>query len=673
MFCGHRRLEWFCLCGFVGLLNPAGLACERSTGLLVADMRDRLAHRGPDDAGTWMDATAGIALGARRLAVVDLSPAGHQPMMSSDGRWVLTLNGEIYNAPSLRRALDDASGTLRWRGHSDTEVLVESIARWGVVEAVTRANGMFAIAAWDRQSRTLFLARDHIGMKPLYYAWAGTDFVFGSELKALWRHPDFDTRVDGAALSDFLSLGYVLGTQSIFQGARKVPPGHVMALGPGASPRSAPVLTRYWDLKDTALRGLDACASGNIPTIDELDSVLHDAVAIRMTADVPVGALLSGGIDSSLIAGLMARRTGQPIHTFSVGFGLSKWDETSHARAVAAHLGTVHHETVIRPNDVLGLMGDLAEIFDEPLADDSTIPTTLLSRAARREVTVALSGDGGDEFFAGYDRYRDAARWLARRRAAPQPLRWLAGVTASGMARPLADFVGWGRGERRLRLLGELLSDDVAEHFNAAIMSRSPAPADLTTAGGRRCNPLMADAYCLGHSTDIDRIMFMDSGTFLIDDILAKVDRASMSTALEVRCPLLDRRVIEMAWRFPAERKSDSGRGKLPLRAVLDRYVPRGLVDRPKMGFTAPVHIWLRDTLRPWAEALMTREALGRHGLLNVDACRRVWEDYAVRGRGWNPLVWSLLTFQAWHEAMTRSTATRHVRTPGLLPTAGGG
>ena len=614
-------------------------------------MRDRLAHRGPDDAGLWMDAAAGIALGARRLSVVDLSAAGRQPMTSGDGRWVLTLNGEIYNAPSLRRTIDDSSGTVRWRGHSDTEVLVESIARWGVIETLRRVNGMFAIAAWDRQNRILFLARDHIGMKPLYYAWAGSDFVFGSELKALWRHPDFDTQVDGAALSDFLRLGYVLGTQSIFQGARKVPPGHVMAFGPGASPRSVPVTSEYWSLKDTALRGLDACASGNGATIDELDTVVRDAVAVRMTSDVPVGALLSGGIDSSLIAALMTQRTGQPIHSFSVGFGLPRWDETSHARAVAAHLGTVHHETVIHPNDVLGLMGDLAQIFDEPLADDSTIPTTLLSRAARREVTVALSGDGGDELFAGYDRYRDAARWLAR---------------------PAADFVGWGRGERRLQLLGELLSDDAAEHFNAAIMSRTQAPTDLTTAGVRSCNPLMAEAYCLGRSTDIDRIMFMDSGTFLIDDILAKVDRASMSAALEVRCPLLDRRVIEMAWRFPAEQKTGDGRGKLPLRAVLDRYVPRRLVDRPKMGFTAPVQVWLRDTLRPWAEALMTREALGRHGLLNVDACRRVWEDYAARGHGWNPLVWSLLTFQAWHEAMTRSTATRHVRTSALLPEAGG-
>jgi len=578
-------------------------------------------------------------------------------MTSASGRFVLALNGEIYNANDLRTELASAGHAVAWRGHSDTEVLVEAIAHWGLVPALRRSNGMFALALWDRAERRLSLARDRIGKKPLYYSWAGNTFTFGSELKALWRHPNFDTALNPVALADFLRLGYVIGPGSIFAGTHKLPAGSVLTLGPEGTPR----IESYWNLKDVARDGLAARASGQSASQDELDALLHDAVRIRTIADVPVGSLLSGGVDSSLITALMAEQTPAPIHTFSIGFGMPALDEVRHARLVADSLGARHSETMISAADVGALVRDLPTIYDEPFADDSMIPTTLLCRAARRDVTVVLSGDGGDELFAGYERYPDAARWLARRRLVPLPLRYLAREVAAHIARPAAGALGWRRIERRLRLLDDLLADDGAEHFNAAIMSRTLDPEALMAAPARSGNPLLNEAFHLGQATDIDRMMLQDCGSFLVDDILAKVDRASMSTSLEVRCPLLDHRVIEMAWRFQATEKTRDGLGKRPLRALLHRHVPRALVDRPKMGFTAPVDVWLRDSLRDWAESLLSREALGSHGLLNVAACRIMWDDFALRGRAWNPTIWSVLMFQAWHASMLQATATRHM------------
>ena len=649
-----RRRECVCLCGFVGLLNPSGIADERRAASLIAAMRDQLIHRGPDDAGSWIDATAGFALGSRRLSIRDLSPAGHQPMLSADGRVVLALNGEIYNAAEIRIEIDAVSGAVRWRGHSDTEVLVEAIALWGVEAALHRCNGMFALAVWDRQDQTLYLARDRIGKKPLYYGWAGAEFIFGSELKALWCHPAFDASIDPAALTDFLRVGYVPGSRSIFGSTSKLLAGHFIAIGPDAATRRVPPESKtYWDRKEIACRGLDARNSGNTATAEELETVLRDAVGIRTLADVPVGGLLSGGIDSSLVVALMAETASGSLHTYAVGFDRPAWDESVHARAVARHLGTRHHEMRILPSDVRALVPALPAIFDEPLADDSMIPTTLLCRAARQDVTVALSGDGGDELFAGYDRYVDAARWLTRRRAIPRPLRSVAGAAAAVLAGPAAGFLGWNKTERRLHLFAALMADDTAEHFNAAIVSRELEPDDLMAAPIGAPNVLLGAEYCLGRATDIDRFLFMDMGSFLIDDILAKVDRASMSASLEVRCPLLDHRIIEMSWRFRPEEKTRDGLGKRPLRQILQRYVPTPLVDRPKMGFNAPVQLWLLDILRDWADALLSREALGRHGLLNVDACRRLWEGFSQHGRSWTPTIWSLLMFQAWHQSMT--------------------
>ena len=633
-------------------------------------MRDQLIHRGPDDAGLWLDSEAGISLGFRRLSIIDLSAAGHQPLASANGRYLLVLNGEIYNFAEIRAEIEAVSGDVGWRGHSDTEVLVEAIALWGLEAALQRANGMFALAVWDRSDRSLSLARDRVGKKPLYYGWAGDAFVFGSELKALWVHPDFDFQIDPAALAGFLRLGYVLGAQTIFSSIRRLSSGHILRLDNATAARRGNVVpSAYWSLKNAALQGLDAQESGRAGDVEELNALLHDAVALRMVADVPVGVFLSGGIDSSLVAALMTAQSPGLVSSFSVGFEIPQWNEAQHAKAVADHLGTQHTETYVSSEEVLDVVGDLSAIYDEPFADDSMIPTTLLCRAARRGITVALSGDGGDELFAGYDRYRDAERLLARRNAVPSPIRLLAGKVAAHIARPVAQAVGWRKANRRLELLGELLAEGGAEHFNAVIMSYTLNPERLLAQPGVASNPLTSPEYSLGRSTDIDRITFMDASTFLVDDILTKVDRASMAASLEVRCPLLDYRVVEMSWRFPTLAKTGPGGGKLPLRDILHRHVPRAMVDRPKMGFSAPVKVWLRGPLRDWAETLLSRDALGRHGLLNVAACRQMWEDFAVHGRGWTPVIWSVLMFQAWHVSMTEASqkqATCSAPTRGL-------
>lgn len=648
------------MCGIVGFLNSDGIADEASSRQLIGHMRDHLLHRGPDDDGAWLDCAGGLALGFRRLSILDLSPAGHQPMLSGDGRYVIVMNGEVYNFAAIRTEIETVRGPLPWRGHCDTEVLLEAIALWGVQAALCRVNGMFALAVWDRHDRVLWLARDRIGKKPLYYGWAGESFIFGSELKALRPHPRFDARVSPDALSEFLQLGYVLGPHSIFSAISKLPGGHLLRLDRRAAARcETPAPSAYWSLRDVALAGLDAQASGRPACEEELEETIRDAVACRMVADVPVGAFLSGGIDSSLVTAMMAAGSSAQVRSFAIGFPVERWNEAPHARVVAEHLGTQHEELCISPAEFIAVVRDLPSICDEPIADNSLAPTTLLSRMARRSVTVALSGDGGDELFCGYQRYDTVDRWIAHRAALPGPARWL----ASGLIKHLGVAMARRRGsrqlERRLSLLSSLLGDGDPERFSELVMSQSLDVDGLLATSGATRHPLTSGAYTLGRSTPIDQMTFMDTASYLTDDILAKVDRASMSASLEVRCPLLDHRVIEMSWRFPTAAKCRDGTGKLPLREILYRRVPRAIVDRPKMGFSAPVQVWLLHELRDWAEALMSREALARHGLLNVDACRRLWEDFAQHGRGWDGMIWNLLTFQAWHASMTAELGKR--------------
>ena len=646
------------MCGIVGFFTPDGMADGRQAHDLLARMRDRLVHRGPDDSGSWTD-PAGIAFGFRRLSIIDLSPAGHQPMLSADGRYVIMMNGEVYNFADIRAEVEAARGPLAWRGHSDTEVMAEAIACWGVEEAIGRANGMFAFAVWDREEQVLTLARDRIGKKPLYYGWAGDAFVFGSELKALWPFPQFDFSISPEALNEFLQLGYVPGERTIFASTFKLPGGTLLRLDHTTlRRRQMPRPQAYWDLRQVALAGLDAQASGQAATEEELDAVLRDAVARRMVADVPVGAFLSGGIDSSLVTAVMAAGSASQVRSFSIGFAVKEWNEAEHAQSVARHLGTQHEELYVTPADLIGVVKDLPGILDEPFADDSMIPTTLLCRMARRSVTVALSGDGGDELFAGYARYAAIDRWLSHRAKLPGFGRSLASTLVNSLAGPVGRVSGT-RMERRFLLLGSLLDHGDPDRVHEMLVSQSLDPGALLAEGGGASRPLTDGTFNLGRSSAIDRMTFTDSASYLIDDILAKVDRASMSTSLEVRCPLLDYRVIELSWRFPTDAKCRDGVGKLPLRSLLYRHVPQAMVDRPKMGFGAPVEVWLQNELRDWAEALMSPEALGRHGLLNVAACRQLWEGFTQHGRGWNRVIWNILMFQAWHEAMQSVEASR--------------
>lgn len=640
------------MCGLTGFWSPARFGGEEAARGIVEAMRDRLTHRGPDDHGTWIDAERGIAFGFRRLSIIDLSPAGHQPMVSADGRFVAMMNGEIYNFTELRAEIDAARCGHRWRGHSDTEVLVEAVGEWGLERALGRANGMFALAVWDRRENTLLLARDRIGKKPMYYGWMDGHFLFGSELKALRAHPAFDGRLSTEALSGFLQIGYIVGRRTIFAGLSKLPGGHILRLDARAAARGElPEPTPYWDLRAVAEAGLDAQAAGRPAVQEEFEALLRDAVALRTVADVPVGSFLSGGIDSSLVTALMTEASGGPVHSFAIGFNVREWDEAPHARAVAGHLGTVHEEAYLGPSDIQDMIRDIAEVCDEPLADDSIVPTTLLCRLARRQVTVALSGDGGDELLAGYARYAAVNGWLERRRGLPGLLRAAAGLVSGGLA-PAAERLGQVRMARRLRLLDCLMGSGDPDAVHRMLVSQT-LDADLLLANPTRLpNPLDDPRYRLGRSTPIDRMGFTDLATYLTDDILAKVDRASMSTSLEVRCPLLDYRVIEASWRFPTAAKYAAGEGKRPLRQLLYKHVPRALVDRPKRGFGAPVEVWLRSELRDWAEALMSPTSLARHGLLDVRACRTLWENFLYRNHSFNRVIWNLLMFQAWHASL---------------------
>ncbi|MGH7072319.1 MAG: asparagine synthase (glutamine-hydrolyzing) [Acetobacteraceae bacterium] len=641
------------MCGLVGLIAPTGFGETRGVSQLVTRMRDQIRHRGPDDAGLWIDQAGGTALGFRRLSIIDVSSAGHQPMLSGDDRFAVVMNGEIYNFQELKREIESESGTRNWRGHSDTEILVEAIALWGFEAAIRRANGMFAVATWDREERTLWLARDRIGKKPLYYGWAGQDFVFASEVKALWPHPSFDFMIDPIAQMHYMQLGYVLGERTIFRALKRLPNGNILRLTERDRARhELPRPAEYWSLREIALAGIEERASGKQASVEEFEALLDDAVRIRMVSDVPLGSFLSGGIDSSLVTSVMAAGSTDQVLSFSIGFHVQGRDEAPYALAVARHLGTRHEELYVNEDDIISTALDLPAVYDEPFADDSAIPTLLLCRMARRQVTVALSGDGGDELFAGYDRYAVADKWLSRSAAIPGPARSLAAGAISAIVQPLARPWAGHAAQRRLELLRRLLALNEAGQFQESVMSQVFHPGCLMGRNGTSAKPLTDGGYALGRSSPIDRMTFMDLGSYLIDDILMKVDRASMAASLEVRCPLLDHRIIEQSWRFPSTDKTDGKRHKMMLRKALYKHVPPALVDRPKSGFGAPVEVWLRGELRDWAEELLSHDALASHGMLNADACRRLWENFIARGRGWHRGIWHVLMFQAWHASL---------------------
>ncbi|MBN8491257.1 MAG: asparagine synthase (glutamine-hydrolyzing) [Burkholderiales bacterium] len=643
------------MCGLTGFLQSGALGAHAQAQ--VEAMAARLHHRGPDDGGAWVDAEAGVALGHRRLAIVDLSPAGHQPMHSASGRWVLAFNGEIYNHLGLRRELEAAGAAPSWRGHSDTETLLAAIEAWGVDTTLRRCAGMFALAAWDRHERALWLGRDRIGEKPLYYGWQGNVFLFGSELKALRVHPAFAAQVDRGALALLLRHNYIPAPHSIYQGIHKLPPGTWLRLGGGVRDVAA---VSYWSLAEVAERGMaEPFAGSEGEAVDALERWLGAAVAGQMVADVPLGALLSGGIDSTLITALMQARSARPVRTFTIGFEEGTYDEATYARAVAAHLGTEHTELRLTGADALALVPRMPSMYDEPSADSSQLPTHLVMQLARQHVAVALSGDAGDEMFGGYNRYFLGPAAWRKICWMPLPLRRMlgAGMTAlppstlDALAGPLGRRIGIAQPGDKLHKLGRRLRSvrDIDDLF-VSLVNEWPDAAGMVIGGHVPPNLLDARQDWPRLSDPVARMMALDGLTYLPDDILVKVDRAAMAVSLETRAPFLDRDVVEFAWSLPMSMKLRDGRGKWILRQLLDRHVPRALVDRPKMGFGIPLDDWLRGPLRDWAEALLDEDRLRREGYLDPAPVRAAWQLHLQRKASFGYRLWSVLMFQAWLE-----------------------
>ncbi len=653
------------MCGIAGVLEaePSGERV-RLLGLLEA-MAAALAHRGPDAAGVWVEPQSGVGLAHRRLAVVDLSAAGAQPMRSASGRYHIVFNGEIYNFRELAATL--RSGGATFRGHSDTEVLLAAVERWGLVGALPRLSGMFAFALWDSAERTLHLVRDRLGEKPLYYGVLGSTLVFGSELKALRVHPQWRGEVDRAALLLLLRYGYVPAPYSIHRGIYKLPPGTVLSIPAarlarlnGDELRPVP----YWSARQVAEQGLaQPLTEDPQAAADALDGLLRTVVAQQMISDVPLGAFLSGGIDSSTVVAVMQAQSARPIRTFTIGFHQRDYDEAAHARAVARHLGTDHSELYVSPEQALALIPELPTLYDEPFADPSQIPTALVARLARSHVTVALSGDGGDELFAGYNRYLWTERLWNRRDRLPRPVRTLlAGGLTALSARQWERLAGLLRGGlpfvtplRQANLGGKLhklalaLRADDPTALYRRLVSYWADPAAVLPGIAEPPGPIRGDNRLAGAGGLSDHFMYWDQISYLPGDNLVKVDRASMAVGLEVRLPLLDHRLVEFAWRIPLTLKINAGRGKWLLRQVLYRYVPAALIERPKMGFSVPVAAWLRGPLRAWGEDLLAESRLRADGLLDPAQVRACWRAHQA-GADMSLPLWAVLMFQAWRE-----------------------
>ena len=625
-----------------------------------------LRHRGPDDAAEFFDPTSGVGLAFRRLAILDLSEAGRQPMRSASGRYTMVFNGEVYNYEAIRRELAGP-----WRGHSDTEVMLAAFERWGIESAVQRFVGMFAIAVWDRDQRRLTLLRDRLGIKPLYYGHVGGDFVFASELKAIQQYPGFAATVDPEALALYLRVNYVPSPYCIYRGMAKLPPGHILTLAEGAS---TPEVHAYWSARAVAQNGVEQRLQlSHDELVEELHAKLKEAVALRMIADVPLGAFLSGGIDSSTVVALMQAQSAQPIKTFTIGFHEDDYNEAAWAKRIAAHLGTEHTELYLGAKESLDVIPQLPTMFDEPFADSSQIPTYLVSKLARTRVTVSLSGDGGDELFGGYQRYfLTRSLWNSVRRV-PRRLgetlsKCVEAIPPAGYDRAYRVVSSLVPKRKRLSAVGDkahklgrlLRSATPDELYLRALSLWTPAEVMPQTPEPHFFRDFIHDTQWL--PTLEERMMLTDLMNYLPDDVLTKVDRASMAVSLEARVPLLDHRVVEFAWQLPLSLKIRARKGKWALRQVLYKYVPRELVDRPKMGFGVPVGYWLRGPLRAWAEELLSPASLSRHGFFEPQPIRRIWDEHLSGRHNWQYHLWDILMFQAWYAAQSARPQPEQVR-----------
>lgn len=641
------------MCGITGTLSNQIVSSEH-----LSNMANTISHRGPDDSGTWYDPDKCIGLAHRRLAIVDLSPAGHQPMQSSSGRYVIAFNGEIYNHNTLRTELEKANLAPQWCGHSDTETLLAAFEAWGIETTLKRCIGMFAIALWDKQTQTLTLARDRLGEKPLYYGWQGDIFLFGSELKALKVHPAFQAEIDRDALCLYMRHNYIPAPYSIYQGIQKLLPGTWLQV---SRAQHEPKIKTYWSGVDVSRQGKATPFTG-LPeeAVNALENLLKDAIGQQMMADVPLGAFLSGGIDSSIIVALMQAQSSKPIKTFSIGFHEELYNEAAHAKTVAKHLGTDHTELYVTPEECMQVIPLLPTLYDEPFADSSQIPTFLVSQLARQHVTVSLSGDAGDELFAGYNRYQLTADTWTKLSRIPRPIRqWAAKVItrvspsswnrlANTLKSVIPAFGQWANmGDKLHKGAGVMASHSAADLY-LGMVSGWQHPTDVIIGGTEPPTLLTGHLPDLSHLNIVERMMVLDLLTYLPDDILCKVDRAAMGVSLESRVPFLDHRVVEFAWQLPLEYKLREGQTKWALRQVLYRHVPKELIERPKMGFGVPIDRWLRGSLRDWAENLLDESRLRQDGYFNPEPIRQKWKEHLSGQRNWQCHLWDVLMFQAW-------------------------
>ncbi len=639
------------MCGIAGYWGKRGADAN-----VAEKMALQIQHRGPDGAGVWLSKTGGLAMTHRRLAVIDLSPAGHQPMISPCKRYTLVFNGEIYNHLAIRQDLEREGGHFDWRGHSDTETLLAALRHWGLEKALQQLNGMFAFALWDAADKTLFLARDRMGEKPLYYGQNKGSFFFGSELKSFKAHPHWQADIDRDALSLFMRHNAVPSPWSIYKGIKKLPPAHFVVIRETGNEVSEPHC--YWNLAEIAEKGVANPKQDSAEAMDELDVLLRDAIKSRMAADVPLGAFLSGGFDSTMVAALMQAQSSRPVKTFTIGFNEQGYNEAVHAKAVAKHLGTDHTELYVTSEEAMAVIPRLPTIWDEPFSDSSQIPTLLVSELAREHVTVSLSGDGGDELFCGYSRYTQGYQIWHKLQFLPAPLRQAIGSLMQVFpGAPLEYLLGFlpkrfqiPHFADRLPKLGSVVKEKSGESYYQNLVSHWKNPDQLVL-GATEPQTIFSQPEKLPKLNDFrEQMMYLDSITYLPDDILTKVDRASMAVSLEARVPLLDHRIVEFAWQVPMSMQYRDGKGKWLLREVLYRYVPRELMERPKMGFGVPIDEWLRGPLRDWAEALLDEKRLREEGFFDPMPIRKMWQEHVSGKRRWHYYLWDVLMFQAWLE-----------------------
>jgi asparagine synthase (glutamine-hydrolysing) len=648
------------MCGLVGFLGGGYsknyLQCEK----LLREMAEQVSSRGPDHEGVWFQESNHVGLGHRRLSILDLSSAGDQPMKSNNGRYVIVFNGEIYNHINIRKEIDLLRGSLNWVGHSDTETLLAGIEEWGLTKTLQKTIGMFALALWDNERRVLFLARDRIGEKPIYFGWQGDganrSFLFGSELKALKAHPYFSAKVDRGSLTLLLRHNHIPSPYSIYEGISKLDSGSILSV---SLSNPDPVITKYWDAVEIAMRGKANPFTGSPEqAVDELEVLVKSAVHQQMIADVPLGAFLSGGIDSSTVVALMNSQSSCPVKTFTIGFNEEDFNEADQAKAVAKHLGTDHTELYVSPNQAMEVVPKLPRLYCEPFADSSQIPTYLVSQLARQKVTAILSGDAGDELFCGYNRYKLTAQLWNKLSLVPTPMRWLASKLITSISSAswdrLSGIIPGGKsyasfGDKMHKGAGVLSSGDFQELF-LGMVSQVCNPSEWVIGGFEPSTKLISNSPLLAEFNDVEQMMLLDTLSYLPDDILVKLDRATMGVSLEGRVPFLDHRIVEFAWTLPLDYKFRDGQTKWPLRQLLYRYVPKDLVERPKMGFGVPIGKWLCGPLRDWAETLLSEDRLKREGYFNSEIIRSKWSEHLSGRRNWQSQLWTVLMFQAWLE-----------------------